>query len=245
MARDLVVRVIGDASSLERAFQKSSKAANRFDRDMTRSAKHTRSSFRGMGRSLAGLGVGVGVTATLKESIAAASDLEQQVGKTQVVFGASAGEVEAWSKTVDTAFGLSQREALTTASSFGALFAPIGLTGDAAAKQSQKLTELGADLASFYNTDVQSALDAVRSGLVGEAEPLRKYAVLLSEVRVQQQAMADTGKTNAIRADCPGEGARPDQDHPPRLQDRRRATSPAPPRPRPTRRRSCRPTSRT
>ena len=61
---------------------------------------------------------------------------------------------------------------------------------------SKQLTELGADLASFYNTDVSSALDALRSGLVGESEPLRKYGVRLSEVRVQQQALIESGKDN-------------------------------------------------
>ena len=57
-----------------------------------------------------------------------------------------------------------------------------------------KLTELGADLASFYNTDVSAALDAIRSGIVGESEPLRRYGVLLSETRVQAKALADTHK---------------------------------------------------
>src|SRR6185503_16100794 len=36
-----------------------------------------------------------------------------------------------------------------------------------------------------------------RSGLIGEAEPLRRYGVLLSETRVQQVAMANSGKASA------------------------------------------------
>jgi hypothetical protein len=194
VARSLVVNIVGDQTSLERALKKSERSVKRFQGSVEKTSRQTNRSFSGMGKGLVGLGAGLSVTAALKSSITAASDLEQQVGKTSVVFGDSAKEVEAWSKTVDTAFGLSQREALTTASNFGALFAPIGLTGEAAAKQSIKLTQLGADLASFYNTDVQSALDAVRSGLVGEAEPLRKYGVLLSETRVQQEALRQTGK---------------------------------------------------
>ena len=191
------VNIVGDASVLERELKKADRATKRFQGSVEKTSRKTSRSFGGMGRGLVGLGAGVGISAVIKDSVLAASDLEQQIGKTSVVFGDSAKEIEAWSKTTADAFGLSQREALTTASSLGALFAPIGLTGNEAAKQSQKLTELGADLASFYNTDVQSALDAIRSGLVGEAEPLRKYGVLLTETRVQQQAMADTGKRNA------------------------------------------------
>jgi hypothetical protein len=119
------------------------------------------------------------------------------MSKTRVVFGDSADDIIAWSQTAATAMGQSQRQALGTANSFGALFRPLGLTGKTAAEQSKRLTQLGADLASFYNTDVQSALDAIRSGVVGESEPLRKYGVLLSETRVQQEALNETGKKNA------------------------------------------------
>ena len=59
----------------------------------------------------------------------AAADLEQQVSKTDVVFGSSAQTVQAWSKTLATSFGLSRREALTTASGFGALL-PRRAVGD-------------------------------------------------------------------------------------------------------------------
>jgi hypothetical protein len=112
------------------------------------------------------------------------------------VFRKSGAEVNEWAKTLANSFGLSTREALTFASTFGALFQPLGIVGTEAAKQSEKLTELGADLASFYNTDVADALAAIRSGIVGESEPLRSYGVLLSETRVQQEALTETGKKN-------------------------------------------------
>src|SRR5262245_32826076 len=190
MARKLVVEIIGDSRSVERAFQRSSRSAARFEASM-------RGVSRGITGAFAAVGVGVGVGAAvagIKSMVTAASDLEEQIGKTRVVFGQSSDTVVAWSKTTATAFGESQRQALNAASGFGALLAPLGLVGDAAATQSKQLTELGADLASFYNTDVQDALDAIRSGLVGEVEPLRRYGVLLSEARVKAEAMAESGK---------------------------------------------------
>ncbi len=203
MASELVVRVIGDATSLNKALAQSSKNTKKFERDVnsaSRGAIAGSGAFKSLGRSVAfasgGFLTGVGITAAVKSSVSAASDLEQQVSKTDVVFGQSAKEVEDWSSTLVNSFGLSRREALATASGFGALFAPMGLIGEKSAEQSKKLTELGADLASFYNTDVASALDAVRSGIVGESEPLRRYGVQLSEVRVQQEALRQTGKTH-------------------------------------------------
>jgi hypothetical protein len=51
-------------------------------------------------------------------------------------------------------------------------------------------------MASFNNADPTQVLQDIRSGLVGEAEPLRKYGVLLSEARVQQLALSQTGKSS-------------------------------------------------
>jgi len=153
--------------------------------------------FAGGGAGLAG-GLAAGAAlGFLKDSVLAASDLNEQIAKTNTVFGESGAQIEEWSKTTTTAFGVSERDALKMASSFGALFAPVGLVGQQSADMSEKLTQLGGDLASFYNTDVQSALDAIQSGLVGQVRPLRAYGVQLSAARVQQQALTDTGKRHA------------------------------------------------
>lgn len=204
MARRIAVAIVGDASSLERSFQQAQKSTQKFNREISQTNRGVvagSGAFKSLGRSVAfasGTFLGAaGLTAGVKASISAASDLNEQISKTDIVFGQSAAGIEDWSKTTADAFGLSRRQALTTASTFGALFKPIGIIGPEAAKQSRALTELGADLAAFYNTDVASALDAIRSGLVGESEPLRQYGVLLSETRVQQQALVDTGKKHA------------------------------------------------
>jgi len=200
----LVIEVVGNTAGFERSLKSANRQATLFGRSINqagRGAVAATASFKGLGRSVAFassafLG-GAGLVAGLKSSVSAASNLAEQTSKTNVVFGDSAQTVKAWSRTTVTSLGLAQDQALETASSFGALLRPVGLTGSEAAKQSTKLTKLGADLASFYNTSVSDALAAVRSGLIGEAEPLRRYGVLLTEARVQAQAMADTGKTTA------------------------------------------------
>jgi hypothetical protein len=204
MARRIEVELIGDSRSLERAFARSERSAKQFNSTMERAGRGALAgtvAFKGFGRSIAfasgGFLTGAGIAAGAKAAISAASDLNEQMSKNRQVFQQSAGQIQDWSETTASAFGISQRAALATASSFGALFAPMGLVGDKAAEQSRKLTELGADLASFYNTDVSDALDAIRSGIVGESEPLRRYGVLLSETRVQAEALAETHKHSA------------------------------------------------
>lgn len=201
---ELVIKVVGDTSGLDRSFQRASRSARGFDnsiRNSTRGVVAATASFTGLRRAMLSTSAafigGVGFVSVLKSSVDAASNLAEQTTKSTVVFDDSARAVQDWAKTSATAMGLAQDEALETASAFGALLRPLGLTGAAAAEQSKKLSQLGADLASFSNTSVPDALQAIRSGLVGEAEPLRRYGVLLSEARVAQEAMAQTGKTTA------------------------------------------------
>lgn len=206
--RQLIVRVIGDDSSLQRMFERDRRATQRLDKDIEKSSSRRRQALGGafdkiapvsLGAGAAGLGAlaGGATVLELKRAVNAASDLNEQVTKNQQVFGQSAQAVLDWSKTTSTAIGTSQTAALTAAGTFGNLFRAIGVGSAQAAQQSQSLVKLAADLASFNNTSVEDALDAIRSGLIGEAEPLRRYGVLLSEARVQQIALQQTGKDNA------------------------------------------------
>jgi hypothetical protein len=51
------------------------------------------------------------------------------------------------------------------------------------------LVELAADMASFNNVPIEDALTALRSGLSGETEPLKRFGVALNDVRLRQEAL--------------------------------------------------------
>src|SRR6185369_14315362 len=99
------------------------------------------------------LGVGVAVVAGVAVSIKAASDLNEQINKTKVVFEDNASTVLAWSKTTAESFGVSETAALTAAASYGQIFDAAGLAEDASSQMSMVLVELASDLASFNNID--------------------------------------------------------------------------------------------
>jgi hypothetical protein len=151
---------------------------------------------------LSGVGIGAGISAfnlfddaasaainVIGDSIQAASDLNETLTKGRQIFGDSAGAIEAWAATADTAFGQSKRQAIDTASGFAGLFKNIGIAGGEIVGMSEKITGLGSDLASFFNTDVQSALDALKSGLDGESKPLRQFNIFLSDTAVSAKAV--------------------------------------------------------
>lgn len=143
--------------------------------------------------SKAGNKLTVGLTLPLvalgKVAFDAASGLNEQISKTNVVFGKSADSVQAWSKTTIDALGLSRRHALEAVGTFGNLFVGMKLGEKPAADMSKKLVALASDLASFNDVPIEEALLALRSGLVGETEPLRKFAVNLNDAALRQKAL--------------------------------------------------------
>ena len=56
---------------------------------------------------------------------------------------------------------------------------------------STSVVELAGDLASFNNVSPQEALEALRSGLVGETEPLRRFGVNINDAALKAQALKD------------------------------------------------------
>ena len=136
-----------------------------------------------------GLAVGAGgIAVGLKKTVEAASNLNEEIAKSQQIFGSSADEIEAWSETSAESMKVSQTEALKATGNFGAMFRTIGLGTQQTAGMSKRLAQLGADMASFNNEDPTAMLDRLRSGFAGEAEPLRRFGVLISEARVKTEA---------------------------------------------------------
>jgi hypothetical protein len=152
------------------------------------------------GAVLASTAVFIGATVAavaVGKSIKAASDLNEEINKTNEVFDESAKTILNWSETTGQAIGIARVEALRSIGTFGELFRTLGVGTPQAAELSQTLVELSADLASFFNAVPEDVLRALQSGLVGQARPLRQFGIFLTEARVKQEALAQSGKKSA------------------------------------------------
>jgi len=125
-----------------------------------------------------------------KESINAASDLQESASKVGVVFGTAGQGVLDWAKNSATAMGMSQQAALGAAGAYGNLAVSLGLPQDEAANMSKSLVGLAGDFASFNNVPVDEALQALQSGLTGETEPLKKFGVNLNDAAIKAEALS-------------------------------------------------------
>lgn len=137
-----------------------------------------------------------GFASTFGGPVMAASDVNEAMNKVQVVFGDAADSVMEFARTSATGLGQSQATALGAVGTFGNLFVSMGLSGQAAAGMSKDVVSLASDLASFNNIRPEEALEKLRSGLVGEAEPLRSLGVNLSAAAIEAKALeTNVGKT--------------------------------------------------
>lgn len=205
MAREIRVQLIGDEKDLARAFKAASGHADTFSKHMKSVDDDAGKVFRGvaagsgaftsLGRSVAFassafLGT-AGLTMVMKDSVAAASDLHEEVNKTDVVFGKSADAVSRWSETSAKAMGLARAEALKSASSFGAMLEPLGVAPAKAATMSMSLVKLASDMASFNNQSPEEMLQKLQAGLAGMPRPLREFGVQLSQSRIAAEALSE------------------------------------------------------
>jgi hypothetical protein len=123
------------------------------------------------------------------DSIKAASDLGETISKVGVLFGDSAKEIEKFADGAAQSLGQTKQQALDAAANFAIFGKSAGLSGQALTEFSTGFVSLAADLASFNNVSQDEAINAIGSALRGEAEPLRKFGVLLDEATLKNAAL--------------------------------------------------------
>jgi hypothetical protein len=129
------------------------------------------------------------VAVGINKAVQAASSLNETVNKSRVVFGPASRLVERFGQDAATSIGMSTQAAIENASTLGNLFVSMKIGRDRAAEMSTTMVRLAGDMASFNNASPQETLDAIRAGLVGETEPLRRFGVNLNEATLKAEAM--------------------------------------------------------
>lgn len=151
-----------------------------------------------LGNAFKGIGVAAGVAAAAAtaglvalsvSSVKAASDFQETSAAVGQIFGPASKSLEDFAKTAPTALGQTQGEFLAAVKTFGIFGQAAGLAAQDNAEFSKELAILATDLASFNNTDVSTAINAIGAGLRGESEPLRQFGVLLDDATLKARAM--------------------------------------------------------
>ena len=125
----------------------------------------------------------------VRDSIAAASNLEESINAVNKVFGEAAGSIQNFGAVSANAVGLSTREFNQLATVTGSMLGNLGFNAQKAASETITLTQRASDMASVFNTDVGTALAAINSALKGEANPIEQFGVKLNDATVKARAV--------------------------------------------------------
>jgi hypothetical protein len=188
--RTFVVKFVTDIGDATTGIGKMAKSfsglTGQLEKGVGSALKNLIPSFKTM--AIAGTAAAGAVAAASFKLVQQASNLEESQSKVNTVFGDSAFIVENFAKTSATSFGITKQAALEAAGTFGNLIQAFGIGQGEAATMSTTLLQLAADLASFNNTGIEDAIQALRSGLSGETEPLKRFGVAINDVRLKEEA---------------------------------------------------------
>jgi hypothetical protein len=158
--------------------------------DVGKNANGLKDTIKNLGQQIAAAFAAREIIRFTKQTIDAASDLNETLDKSRIIFGQASTAVENFASNSAKQFGMSKKEAIDAAASFGVFGKSAGKTGQDLASFSTDLVGLSADLASFNNTSPEEAALALGAALRGEAEPIRRFGVLLDDATLKQEALA-------------------------------------------------------
>ena len=147
-------------------------------------------SLKGIVSAISAAGIAKKVLDIGKAAIQAASDLEEVQNVVDTTFGASSGKIDAWAKNAIKQYGLTETKAKKFASTIGSTLKSMGVEENQLLDVSESLAGLAADMASFYNLDFDTAFEKLRSGLIGQAEPLKALGINMSAANLQAFALS-------------------------------------------------------
>ena len=143
----------------------------------------------------------------IAQCIVKSNNYQEDLNLFTVALGQYAEEAQRYAEKVGDAMGIDPSQWMRAHGVFNTLLTGFGNVSDRAYIMSTNLTQLGYDLASFFNISVEDAMQKLQSGISGELEPLRRLGYDLSQARLKAVALslgidkAVTSMTQAEKAE--------------------------------------------
>ena len=185
MAQQIKIDIVADVQKLQNGVDQANKQLGGLDASVKKVQGLT-TAFAGVAVAAKGFSIAGGF---INDATDAASNMEETLSKTNVLFGESSGELVKFANSAAKNFGQSKQQALDAATTFATFGKAAGIAGDDLVGFSTDFVGLASDLASFNNTSPEQAINAIGSALRGESEPLRAYGVLLNDATLKNAAL--------------------------------------------------------
>ena len=108
----------------------------------------------------------------------------------RVSMGETGDAAMVFAEKVSALMGIDIAEWITNQGSFMRMSTGFGIATDKAEVMSKNLTQLAYDMSSFFNVDVQTAMDKLQSGMSGQIKGLKEWGYNLSVASLQETALS-------------------------------------------------------
>lgn len=161
-------------------------------------AEETGSRFGGLGTALktvAGLAAATAASVAaatgklVKDVVSSFSELEQNTGGAEAVFGEYASAIQKTGEEAYKNLGVSQSEYLATANKMGALFQGSGIEQQASLELTEQAMQRAADMASVMGIETSAALEAVAGAAKGNFEMMDNLGVAMNATSIEAYAV--------------------------------------------------------
>lgn len=121
--------------------------------------------------------------------IVKSNDYQESLNLFAASMGEYADEAKAYAEKVSELMGIDPAEWLKQQGIFMNLATGFGVAAEKAAFMSKNLTQLGYDMASFFNMSVEDSMQKLQSAIAGELEPVRRVGYDLSQAALKKIAL--------------------------------------------------------
>ena len=133
-----------------------------------------------------------------KEMFKLGSSAAETGSKFETVFGAErAAELDKFIGQWANLAGLTRSEGRDMLAIAGSIAQGMGFASDESARFAEQIVRLAGDFQSFHDVPIAETFAAIRSGITGETEPLKRLGIVLRAADVDARALGNTGKKTA------------------------------------------------
>lgn len=181
MIDNLVIEITANSSAASSGIDSIAKALRGLNSQSTKTGK-TASALQKLSASVRSFVN----TRILGQAVRSVNDYVENMNLFTVSMGRFSEEATEYAKQVESVLGVNMSEFMRNQAIFKNIADGFGVAEEEAYKLSKGMTELAYDITSFYNSDIETAFEKLRSGLAGEIEPVRAWGIALDQASMKQ-----------------------------------------------------------
>ncbi len=178
----IVIKARDEASRVLKGVEKNVKGFNQ-------KVKNLQPTFRKM--ALIGTAAFAGVAAAAGNAVKQAAAAEGSYNKFNTVFAEGAAGMLDFVKDIRKEMPTATSKIVRMAADLQDLLVPMGIARDKGAEMTKGFLDLANKVAAFNDVDPTEVLEAIKSGLAGSSEPLRRFGINALESALEARALKE------------------------------------------------------